>query len=136
MDNILKFLTPKTETYYLDSHSSVRQALEKFDYYKFSCVPLIDKEGKYITTVSQGDILSFIKNDNNFNIRSAENTNIDDIPKYRPYVALSIDASMEQVLELSLEQNFIPIVDDRGIYLGILKRKTILLHFSKQYNKN
>ena len=37
-----------------------------------------------------------------------------------------MSAPTESILQLSLEQNFIPLVDDRGAYLGILKRKEII----------
>lgn len=60
--NIFNFLTPKSETFYLSDQSTIRQALEKFDYHKFSIVPLLDEEGHYVTTLSEGDLLRFIKN--------------------------------------------------------------------------
>ena len=60
--NILNMLTPKMKTFYLDEDSTIRQALEKFDYYKFSVVPLINQKGEFISTISEGDILRFIKN--------------------------------------------------------------------------
>ena len=63
MFNILAFLTPKSETLYLSNVSTIRQILESFDYYKYSVVPLLDEEGRYITTISEGDILRYIKND-------------------------------------------------------------------------
>ena len=49
--NIFNFLTPKSETFYLSDQSTIRQALEKFDYHKFSIVPLLDEEGHYMTTL-------------------------------------------------------------------------------------
>lgn len=124
--NIFKFLTPKNQTQYLQYDATIRQALEKFDYYKFTVVPLIDEEGKFISTLSEGDILRYIKNDCDFNIEEAESKTIDNIEKYRTYQALKIDTPMETIIRLSLEQNFIPIVDDRGIFIGIIKRKAII----------
>ncbi len=70
--NIITLLTPKEDTFYLDSRSTIRQALEKYDYHKFTVVPLIDKEGHYITTLSEGDILRYIKNNSNFDLEIAE----------------------------------------------------------------
>ena len=124
--NIMSFLTPKDETYYIDADSTIRQALEKFDYHKFSVVPLVDAEGKYCGTVSEGDILRLIKRNCNFNVDLAEDVKILDIEKYRPYKALDITCNINDVLELSLQQNFIPMVDGRGMYIGIIKRKEIL----------
>lgn len=124
--NVLSFLTPKMNTFYIEADSTIRQALEKFDYYKFSVVPLIGKNGEFVSTISEGDILRFIKNDNNFDISKAESTKISEVKKYRPYKALPISTEMNEIVKLSLEQNFIPIVDDRNIYIGIIKRKTII----------
>ena len=134
MFNILAFLTPKSETLYLDSDSTIRQTLESFDYYKYSVVPLLDEEGKYITTISEGDILRYIKNDAYFDIRIAESVKVEQIEKYRPYKALTIFSSAEEVIKLSLEQNFIPIIDGRGAYIGIIKRKSIIDFLVKNTN--
>lgn len=124
--NIFQFFTQKSNTYYLYTDCTIRQALEKFDVHKFSVVPLIDREGRYVTTVSEGDILRYIKNDADFSIKDAENTLVADISKYRPYKALDLRVPIKTVLLLSLEQNFIPLVDDRGMYMGILKRRAII----------
>lgn len=124
--NIFKFLTPKNQTQYLLYNCTIRQALEKFDYYKFTTVPLIDEEGKFVTTLSEGDILRYIKNDSDFNILEAESQTIDKIEKYRSYQALKVDTPISVIIKLSLQQNFIPIVDDRGIFIGIIKRKSII----------
>lgn len=134
MFNILAFLTPKSETLYLDSDSTIRQTLESFDYYKYSVVPLLDEEGKYITTISEGDILRYIKNDAYFDIRIAESVKVEQIEKYRPYKALTIFSNAEEVIKLSLEQNFIPIIDGRGVYIGIIKRKSIIDFLVKNTN--
>lgn len=130
--DIFQLFTPKSETFYLSTDSTIRQALEKFDFHKFTVVPLIDKDGKYVTSVSEGDILRYIKNHADFDVKKAENTLVSDIEKYRPYKALDMRTKAEDVLSLALEQNFIPLVDDRNCYIGIIKRKEILKFF---YNK-
>lgn len=124
--NIFSFLVPKDDTYYIDADSTIRQALEKFDFYKFSVVPTVDEEGHYVGTVSEGDILRFIKNNANFDISVAEHYKISDIDKYRSYKALDITCTENDLLNLSLDQNFIPLVDGRGMYIGIIKRKDVI----------
>ncbi|MDE6655812.1 MAG: CBS domain-containing protein, partial [Anaeroplasmataceae bacterium] len=111
--NIISLLTPKDKTFYLDSKSTIRQALEKYDYHKFTVIPLIDKDGHYVSTLSEGDILRYIKNNCNFDLDVAESQSVDGIDKYRPYKALDISCSIQEVIKLSFEQNFIPMVDDR-----------------------
>ena len=124
--------TAKSETNYLTEDTTIRQALEKFDYHKFSVVPIIDSVGAFVTTVSEGDILRYIKNQAHFDITQAENTLILQIEKYRPYKACRHDVSEEEIYKLALEQNFVPIVDDRGLFIGIIKRKNILNLFIRK----
>ncbi|MDE6241774.1 MAG: CBS domain-containing protein [Anaeroplasmataceae bacterium] len=133
--NIISLLTPKDKTFYLDSKATIRQALEKYDYHKFTVVPLIDKEGHYVSTLSEGDILRYIKNNCNFDLDLAESQSVDFIDKYRPYKALDISSSIQEVIKLSFEQNFIPMVDDRGMYIGIIKRKGIIRYFYERFKK-
>lgn len=128
------FFTPKSETIYLTDDTTIRQALEKFDFHKFSIVPLIDKDGIYLTTVSEGDILRYIKNQANFDIRQAENVSIREIEKYRPYQACGHTVPEREIFKLALEQNFVPIVDDRNAFIGIIKRKSILSYLYKDLN--
>lgn len=132
--NIIAYLTPKKDTFFLDSKSTIRQALEKYDYHKFTVVPLIDDHGSYLATVSEGDILRFIKNHAHFNIQLAENTLLVDIEKYRPYKSLDINCTDQEIIMLSMEQNFIPISDDRGMFIGIIKRKDIIRYLYKKYD--
>lgn len=124
--NLYQFFTPKARTFYLPSDATVAQALDKFDFHKFVAVPIVGEKGEYLSTVSEGDILRFLKNVANFDARAIGQTLVTQIEKYRPYRALDLSAPTESILQLSLEQNFIPLVDDRGAYLGILKRKEII----------
>lgn len=129
MNNIISFLTPKINTHYISANSTIRQTLEKFDVHKFSVVPLIDEEGRFVSTISEGDILRYIKNACDFDIDIAESEYIGNIERYRPYKALTISTPLDEIVQLSLEQNFVPVVDDRGMYIGIIKRKTIIEYF-------
>lgn len=134
--NLFNFFTPKSQTFYLLSSSTLRQALEKFDYYKFTVISLIDSDGKFVSTVSEGDILRYIKNVLHFDLETAESVKLSEIEKYRQYKPLNISSPIEEAFQLSLDQNFIPLIDDRGMYIGILKRKTIIEYLINQNKKN
>ena len=133
--NIFTYLTPKNNTYYIIDNISVRQAIEKFDFYKFSVVPVIDENGKYINSISEGDLLCFIKNNNPISLKDLEKIPLFEVPRYRTYECLSISSTFDEILNLSLNQNFIPIVDDRGTYIGIIKRKDIIEYMMQNMNK-
>ena len=134
--NIFNFLTPKSGTFYLDTDSTVRMAAEKFDYHKFSVVPVLDAEGRYVTTVSEGDILRYIKKVGKFDVADAEKVYIKDIEKYRPYTAADLRTPLDTIFKLSMSQNFVPVVDDRNAYIGIIKRRSIIEYlYNKQNNE-
>ncbi|QJW46814.1 CBS domain-containing protein [bacterium BFN5] len=60
--NITFFLIPKSEVVYLPLHSTMRQALEKMEYHRYAAIPLIDEQGKYAGTITEGDLLWKMKN--------------------------------------------------------------------------
>ena len=124
--NVLQFLTPKSQTNYLNTECTVRQAVEKMDFHKFSILPLIDNSGRYVSSISEGDLLRHVKNEHNFNMRDAERIKVIDVAKHRPYKACLMTAELQEILQLLLDQNFLPIVDDRGMFCGIVKRKSVL----------
>ena len=59
--NILFFLTPKSEVAYISEEDTLRQALEKMEYHKYSAIPIISRTGRYIGTLTEGDLLWGIK---------------------------------------------------------------------------
>lgn len=133
--NIFEYLVPKNSTSYLLEETTVRQALEKFDYHKFSVVPIISSDGDYVCSISEGDLLRFIKNCHDFDIKEAEKYTLKDVKHHRSYKPLTIDASLEEIMVLSLDQNFIPVLDDRHKYIGIIKRRTIIQYLMKNVRK-
>ena len=61
--NILFFLTPKSEVAYIYEDYTMRQALEKMEYHRYSSIPIINKDGKYVGTITEGDLLWTLKNE-------------------------------------------------------------------------
>ena len=55
--NIAFFLTLKKDVAYLYDDYSIRQALEKMKHHGYQTIPVIDRQGKYVGTVSEGDFL-------------------------------------------------------------------------------
>ena len=131
--NILFFLTPKSEVAYIYEDESLRQALEKMEYHKYSAVPVINRYGKYVGTITEGDMLWGIKNKLHLSLKEAEHvavTVIDRRSDNRPVYASS---NMEDLIDKALNQNFVPVVDDQKNFIGIITRKDIIWYF---YNKS
>ena len=133
--NILFYLTPKCDCAYLEESDSLRQALEIMEARRYSSIPLLSKKGNYIGTVTEGDLLWNIKNKYSLDLRKAEHVRITDIDRRKDYMPISIRARMEDLIELALQQNFVPVEDDDGSFIGLVTRQEILKYFYKEYKK-
>ena len=131
--NILFFLKPKETIEYIESTFSIRQTLEKLDVHGYSAIPIIDQDGCYLNTISDGDILMYLKNNTNLDLKKAEDLSILLVKIRRDVKSIKINENMEDLLELSLNQNFIPVVDDLNHFIGIITRKDIIKYF---YERN
>lgn len=130
--NILFFLIPKSQVAYVESTNTIRQVAEKLDYHKYSAIPILDVEGKYVDAISEGDLFWFIKRYQNMNYKISEEIKITDVPRQRHYQSINYQASMDELLSLACSQNFVPVLDDNGIFMGIVTRKAIIEYFAKQ----
>jgi CBS domain-containing protein len=125
--NILFFLKPKSETEYIYTDESLRQVLEKMEYHRFSAVPMIDREtGEYVGTITEGDLLIEIKNRFDLSLKDAEDIKITDIPRRRDNKPVDADANMEDLFQTVMNQNFVPVIDDKRHYIGIITRKDVI----------
>ena len=127
--NVLHFLTPKAEVELIQYNSSVRQGLEKMRYHGFSAIPVIDEEGRYKGTVTEGDFLWALYNDNNPDLKKLEKTELKTIIR-RQYHPVRASASIDEILNRAYNQNFVPVVDDRDVFIGIIKRKDIIKYLA------
>ncbi|CZR96684.1 MULTISPECIES: CBS domain-containing protein [unclassified Clostridioides] len=124
--NILFFLTPKSEVAYIYEDYTIRQALEKMEYHKYSAIPIISKDGKYIGTITEGDFLWTLKNDLNLDLKGLEDVPVTDINRKMDNSPVSINADIEDLVIKSLNQNFIPVIDDQDTFIGIIKRRDVI----------
>lgn len=124
--NILFFLTPKSEVAYIYEDYTIRQALEKMEYHKYSAIPIISKDGKYVGTITEGDFLWTLKNDLNLDLKGLEDVPVTDINRKMDNSPVSINADIEDLIIKSLNQNFIPVIDDQDTFIGIIKRRDVI----------
>ena len=125
--NILFFLTPKSDVAYIFENETLRQTLEKMEHRKFSCIPLLSLDGKYKGSISEGDLL--------WGMKEAENISIMAIPRRATYKAVHADSDMEDLLDKAINQNYVPVVDDQGYFIGIITRKEIIKYCYKELKK-
>ena len=127
--NIMFFLTPKSNVAYIYSDYALRQALEKMEYHQYSAIPMIDRKGHYVGTLTEGDLLWYIKGDVNLTLKNAEDIPITDISRRMDNLPVHVDSNMEDLISKALNQNFVPVIDDKDVFIGIITRKDIIQYY-------
>ena len=126
MNSILFFLTPKAMCTYLYDDYTIRQALEKMEVAGYSALPILSRRGEYRGTLKEGDLLWAMKNMCYMDIRQAEARRIMEISRRKDNVPVQITASMQDLIERASHQNFVPVIDDYGAFIGLITRKAII----------
>lgn len=104
----------------------MRQALERIEYHRYTSVPIIDEDGKYVGVLTEGDLLWKMKNTPDLTFMNTEKIHLDEIEKHTQNTPVSINAQMEDLIARAAEQNFVPVVDDNGIFIGIVRRSELI----------
>ncbi|WP_423219232.1 CBS domain-containing protein [Thermaerobacter marianensis] len=124
--NVAFFLLPKSEVVWLSPRNTLRQALERMERHRYSAVPLVDDGGRYAGTLTEGDLLWFIKATPGFTFDRAERILVADVPRRLRNDPVSIYADVRDLIRLAAVQSFVPVVDDRGLFIGIVRRREII----------
>ena len=134
--NIIFLLKPKSAVAHISSKSSIRQGLEKMRYHGYKALPVIDEFGRYVGTVTEGDFLWYIVDGGmQGDLREHEDITIAELIQKDRTKPVRINASMDELLVIAAEQNFAPVIDDRGSFVGIVTRSDIIKYFSRDNAK-
>lgn len=124
--NVITLLTPKAQVAYLMEDCTVRQGMEKLRSRGYTALPVLARDGRYVGTVSEGDFLWYLAGRKNSNLQSQEHTPLDRVLRRGFNPAVSVRVTMEELLDRAIQQSFVPVVDDRGVFMGIVTRQTII----------
>lgn len=133
--NAAFFLIPKSQSAYIENDDTFRQGLEKMRHHGYTAIPVLDKAGKYVGTLSEGDFLWHIIDIGGASIEECEDLHIADILKPDRNPPVKVTARVEELMERLLMQNFLPVIDDSGAFIGIVTRQKVLGYFKKKQNK-
>lgn len=135
MKNILFFLIPKKDVVFLNNNCNLKFALEVIESNGYSAIPLISDKGKYIGTLNEGDLLWEFKNNADLNFENCNRFSLNNIKRRRKVKPAKINEPLEKIIQLSKYQNFIPVIDDNGVFIGIIRRKEILDYLLSLHQK-
>ncbi len=128
--NVLFKMIPKEKVIYIYDDFTIRQAMEKMEHYRYSVIPILNKEGLYVGSISEGDILWYIKTQKEFNYKIAENSLITEIITNKKYQSIGINHEMKDLITMIENQNFVPVVDDRSVFIGMVTRKSVIQYLT------
>lgn len=107
--------------------------MERMENRGYTAVPLIDEDNKYVGTLTEGDLLWKFKNTPGLTLRGTEKIMLEDVPRRMDNHPVRIYASIHDLISLVIDQNFVPVVDDNDVFIGIVRRREILEHYTKQF---
>ena len=126
MNNILFFLIPKAMCIFLLDDYTIRQALEKMEVAHYAALPILNRQGEYCGTLTEGDVLWALKNLCDMDMRKAETHRIMEISRRKDNIPVPVTTSMGDLVERATAQNFVPVVDDKQAFIGIITRRSII----------
>ncbi|MFC5407489.1 CBS domain-containing protein [Cohnella soli] len=128
---IKSFLLPKEKVSYLTTSASMKEAIGQLEACQYTAIPVIDDEGKYIGTLSEGDLLWKLKRTPGLGFDNMDEVLVSDIQKRIYNECVAVDAHMEDMLTLAADQNFVPVVDGNRVFLGIIRRRDIIEYYTR-----
>ncbi|MEA4965938.1 MAG: CBS domain-containing protein [Oscillospiraceae bacterium] len=131
--NVLFFLTPKANCSYLYSDYTIRQALERMESSGYAAIPILDRDGKYSGSLTEGDLLWATKDLCGMDLKQTEEHGIMEINHRRDNAPVSVTTDIEDLLSKATDQNFVPVVDDKSDFIGIVTRRAIMRYCMENY---
>lgn len=126
MNNILFFLMPKAMCAFVYDDFTIRQALERMESAGYAALPILNKRGEYRGTLTEGDLLWALKNICYMDMRQAEARRIMEITRRKDNIPVRVTTSMHELVRRAGNQNFVPVVDDKDTFIGIVTRGSII----------
>jgi CBS domain-containing protein len=127
--NILGFIKPKDNVVFVYEDETLGDALNKLEHCRFTSIPIINREGYYFGTLTEGDLLWAIKNNTNFDFKKTDEILVSEIHRFRDYVSINMNSNIDELIVKSTTENFVPVVDDHNLFIGIVTRKDIINYF-------
>ena len=99
----------------------------------YAALPILHRDGSYCGTLTEGDLLWAVKNLCCMDLRDTEEHNIMEISHHKDNVPVSVSTDMQDLLLKATDQNFVPVVDDKGDFIGIVTRRAIMRFCLEQF---
>jgi CBS-domain-containing membrane protein len=127
--NVAFFLVPKDLVVWIPLDSSMGHAFLRMEESGYTAIPMLDEHGSYAGTITEGDLLRHVMYSlKDATSSAAERVRVAEVPLRAKIAAVDIKADVEELFDRAVEQNFVPVQDNRGVFIGIVRRREILEH--------
>ncbi|SPF42544.1 CBS domain pair family protein (fragment) [Candidatus Desulfosporosinus infrequens] len=75
-----------------------------------------------------------MKNTPGLTFKNTEKIHIDEIKRHTQNQPVYVNAQIENLVAQGVVQNFIPVVDDNGIFIGIVRRSELISYSANYIN--
>src|SRR5262245_5546353 len=101
--NVAFFLIPKADVVWAGLADTMRHVLELLEDSGYTAIPLLDAEGCYVGTLTEGDLLRKLMRTPNLSVAGSVLVRLADVPRRTNVRAVGIDAQMEELLSRAIE---------------------------------
>ena len=130
--NIISILKPKNTVTYVYDTSPLEEVLSVIRESGFATIPVIDKSGKYVGTISEGDMLWHIDKNG---LEALKTSKASDIVNKTRNPAVKDMVNNKTLIDGLKSQNFLCMIDDRNCFIGIITRKEVLKYLEVYVQK-
>ncbi len=137
--NIVSLLVPKSEITWIAAHETVKTAIAVMERSGHSTLPVVARDGHYAGTVQEPALLRSMACVGESSLDAAQiarvrlfdlvlDQSLCPIGVHGPATTRNEAAWWEALLPPVLVHSFVPVVDDRRVFIGIVRRRDLLAH--------
>ena len=131
--NIAFFLTPKQDVTSLFDDNTFRRGYELMMRDQYQIVPVTNRENIYVGVVSVADFLRYLCGEGIPDTGIVAQKNVDEVRikdlmnrRNNGYPPVNITSDLDELIDRIMQHNFVPVVDARGAFVGIVTRHNVL----------
>lgn len=133
--NVFFFLKMKKDVIFFYDDFTIQEGLQLMQKHQFTAMPVVDHDGIYLGTINEGDFLRYFLTHNDIAPDHLMDTEVKHLLREGFNPSVTVETPVDEIFQHSLNQNFVPITDDRQIFIGIVTRKTILAYLLEEAKK-
>lgn len=121
----IDLIIPKNKVEYIYNDITVGDALRKISKKRFTMVPVLERNSeRYLYSLAASDILMRILKDGD--IEKTKLEMLSSVSIDRLIVPCDKETDITALADLAVSQNFIPIIDAKGAFVGLVTRQAII----------